>query len=242
MKSFLILACAISTISAACSKEEYAAKFGATYELLPTPAPRIQGNKVIVSVRYLSKCTEGGSTFQSFAKDLPSDMNSFDVLLLSRNEPKCTNPAAFSSSYIHEVSIPIPTFPINTGFVGKDLMIAFPPEGAYQIYKLQDHKERSTTPTPDHKETTTSMKEVQAELATQSIEDSVAFLEHCETSKFVHENDNCSPMMMKALKKKIEYAAAMSSSSNITGDPTEEEGTLSEAAEVNLMASMATEL
>ena len=49
-------------------------------------------------------------------------------------------------------------------------------------------------------------------------------------------------MMMKALKKKIEYAAAMSSSSNITGDPTEEEGTLSEAAEVNLMASMATEL
>ena len=60
------------------------------------------------------------------------------------------------------------------------------------------------------------MKEVQAELATQSIEDSVAFLEHCETSKFVHENDNCSPMMMKALKKKIEYAAAMSSSSNIT--------------------------
>ena len=133
-------------VAQSCSKEEYAAKFGATYELLAAPAPSvIQGNKLVASVRYLSKCNNGGSVFEAVAKDLTTEMN-FDVVLLARKEPRCSNPGMFEVSYTEQVTVPLPTFPKTKGFVGKDLMIAFPPDGAYEIYKLQNAGQRSNVP------------------------------------------------------------------------------------------------
>jgi hypothetical protein len=199
-------------VAQSCSKEEYAAKFGATYELLAAPAPSvIQGNKLVASVRYLSKCNNGGSVFEAVAKDLTTtqEMN-FDVVLLSRKEPRCSNPGMFEVSYTEQVTVPLPTFPKTKGFVGKDLMIAFPPDGAYEIYKLQNAGQRSNVPlveaaTPrQHKQT---MQEVQEELDTQTTEDSIAFLHHCETSETP--TTCCTPMMVQALKEKIREESAV---------------------------------
>ena len=193
----------VAGVAQSCSKEEYAAKFGATYELLAAPAPSvIQGNNLVASVRYLSKCNNGGSVFEAVAKDLPTEMmNNFDVVLLSRKEPRCSNPGMFEVSYVEQVTVPLPTFPKTKGFMGKDLMIAFPPDGAYQIYKLQNAGQRSNVPrveTAHHKQT---MQEVQEELETQTKEDSIAFLHHCETSETP--TTCCTPMMVHALKEKI---------------------------------------
>jgi hypothetical protein len=144
----------VAGVAQSCSKEEYAAKFGATYELLAAPAPKvIHGNQLVANVKYLSKCHKGGSVFEAVAKDLPTEMmKNFDVVLLSRKEPRCSNPGMFEVSYVEQVTVPLPTFPKTNGFMGKDLMIAFPPDGAYQIYKLQNAGQRSTVPLHPNKQ------------------------------------------------------------------------------------------
>ena len=65
----LLVAAAVLGSTEACTKEEYAAKFGETYEILardpalPTPA-KVDG-KIELAVRYLSQCKNGGSEFVS---------------------------------------------------------------------------------------------------------------------------------------------------------------------------------
>jgi hypothetical protein len=221
----------VAGVAQSCSKEEYAAKFGATYELLAAPAPKvIHGNQLVANVKYLSKCHKGGSVFEAVAKDLPTEMmNNFDVVLLSRKEPRCSNPGMFEVSYVEQVTVPLPTFPKTNGFMGKDLMIAFPPDGAYQIYKLQNAGQRSTVPLVATAPKQT-MQEVQEELDTQTTADSIAFLHHCETSETP--TTCCTPMMVQALKEKIirEETAVLSSTTSPNATDQEERPGLSDAA------------
>jgi hypothetical protein len=221
----------VAGVAQSCSKEEYAAKFGATYELLAAPAPKvIHGNQLVANVKYLSKCHKGGSVFEAVAKDLPTEMmKNFDVVLLSRKEPRCSNPGMFEVSYVEQVTVPLPTFPKTNGFMGKDLMIAFPPDGAYQIYKLQNAGQRSTVPLVATAPKQT-MQEVQEELDTQTTADSIAFLHHCETSETP--TTCCTPMMVQALKEKIirEETAVLSSTTSPNATDQEERPGLSDAA------------
>jgi hypothetical protein len=137
---FHLIALAFGAASA-CSKEEYREKFGVTptYELLPTPPPRVEGANVIASVAYETNCPKiGGSHFTAVTKESPEEM-SFDIVFLSRGKPACATPSPFPTTFTGEISVPLPSFS-NFGLVTRPLMIAFPPEGAFEIYKLSDGK------------------------------------------------------------------------------------------------------
>jgi hypothetical protein len=219
-----LIAFLLGTTAAACSKEEYRAKFGVlpTYELLATPAPRVEDNNVVATVRYLTKCSSsnGGSTFTAVAKELPPGMDTFDVVLLSRGEPECANPNPFTDSWTGEIRVPMPVIK-NSGFISKPLMLAFPPDGQYEIFKLRNGGSGATAASPParvlqvkevHKEEATE-EEVQAELATHTPEDSIAFLAHCDDSKNV--TPCCSDRMVAALRIKVELdASSLTSGTN----------------------------
>lgn len=121
-----------------CSKEEYRAKFGAepTYELLASPAPNLQGEVVSVHVRYRTHCAEGGSSFVARAKEMPPGMDAFDVTFLERAAPRCDDPLPVSTTWEGKVEVPLPAFK-SSGLKAKPLMIAFPPDGAFEIYMLR---------------------------------------------------------------------------------------------------------
>ena len=136
-----LTAAALAGTAGACSKEEYAANFGDAYELLPTPEPHLEGTNVVAHVRYLTKCSgSGGSTFVAKTKDTGS-FDAFDVVLLERvANTACAAP--FETSVVEEVRVPLPSFENGGGLAGKDLFVAFPPDGHYELYKLADKEDR----------------------------------------------------------------------------------------------------
>ena len=244
--------------ASACSKEEYRAKFGAepTYELLASPEPRLDGDTVVAHVRYTTTCKGGGSSFEAIAKEMPPGMDAFDVTLLRRDAPVCDDPLPVSTTWEGKVEVPLPTFK-NSGLKAKPLMIAFPPDGAFEVYMLRsayppaakapsldkglsdeiavpefEEYDEYANMTPEEK-----TAKVQRELASQSPEDSVNHLEHCLSTPKSERVSCCCDEMIDGLRKKIAEDAANAAeagANNIT-----EEDMMQDGIEIDVAGNMA---
>ena len=155
----------------ACTKEEYREKFGAlpTYELLPSPEPKLDGDHVVAYVRYITTCKNGGSNFEAIAKEMPPGMDTFDVTLLRRDEPDCESHLPVTTTWEGKVRVPLPEFK-KTSFKQKPLMLAFPPDGHYEIYMLRSAYAKPENVDPQ--QAPTAFDESRRDLTSGSLENS----------------------------------------------------------------------
>jgi hypothetical protein len=248
-----------------CSKEEYRAKFGVepTYELLASPEPRLagSGDTVVAHVRYTTRCRDGGSRFKAVAKSMPPGMDTFDVTLLERFAPACDDPLPVSTTWEGKVEVPLPAFK-NNGLKAKPLMIAFPPDGAYEVYMLRSaYPPKASSPlsspppafgaAPTASSDATEFEpydeyagmspeektaKVQRELASQDAEDSINHLAHCLETPEDERVSCCCDEMIEGLKKKVAEDAA--NAVMVSANATEEEEQNAGGVEVGASGSV----
>ena len=140
-KSIILLLSTLVLTVNACSKEEYAAKFGAMYELhgigaMVTP-PFVKNNKIVAEVTYETTCANGGSTFTTTNMDKGQPGN-VAFIIMSRNEPECGKKLEKPITFSGQVKVSLPTnIPEGND---KQWFLAFPPDGDYELYLLNPYK------------------------------------------------------------------------------------------------------
>ena len=129
----LVLGCVSG--AAGCTKEEYAAHFGASYILETTPdGPVLEAgaSHVTAFVSYATPCPEGGSEFTidvMGGEDFPT------VWALKRHEPVCDTLNAPEATWSGRISVPVPAAAKAEGVAR---YLAFPPDSDLELYLLQE--------------------------------------------------------------------------------------------------------
>jgi hypothetical protein len=138
--TFIVILFALTSSVTACSKEEYAAKFGEVYTLhgmTPHNAPFVKDQQIVAEVTYQTKCSNGGSLFTAtnIDKGQPADVA---FIILSRGEPSCSTKLETSISYNAQVTVSLPSN-VSRSEDGQ-WFLAFPPDGDYELYLLKSKK------------------------------------------------------------------------------------------------------
>jgi hypothetical protein len=134
---------ALAVARGGCTKEEYLAKFGASYEINVKGAevePGLEGNYFVGQVSYETTCSNGGSKFTTMFKE-GGDMP-FSVLIATRLEPKCAETEKVEPfEYTGVVAIDLTANGKENAFdifsKQQFSFIAFPPDGEYETYDLK---------------------------------------------------------------------------------------------------------
>ncbi len=122
-------------LSEACTKEEYAALFGQTYELSGTSTPYLSSGNVVAAVSYLSKCPNNDPEFS--IEELNKEDMDAHVFVIKREFEECEG--AFEV-LVQDRLISLPfELPID-GFAGeqKPSFVAYPPDGAFELVMLRE--------------------------------------------------------------------------------------------------------
>eukprot|EP00232_Nephroselmis_pyriformis_P020157 CAMPEP_0182902106 /NCGR_PEP_ID=MMETSP0034_2-20130328/30205_1 /TAXON_ID=156128 /ORGANISM="Nephroselmis pyriformis, Strain CCMP717" /LENGTH=175 /DNA_ID=CAMNT_0025036689 /DNA_START=204 /DNA_END=727 /DNA_ORIENTATION=- len=134
----LLAACLPHHPAQACTKEEYAAQFGAPYVLESGGGsdPAIEDGRLAVTVTYESPCPGGGSEFTATFKD----HEGMHILLASRAEPTCERALFAPAPVTARVSMDLPGEAKELMHIapGGTRYIAFPPDGDYELMVLEE--------------------------------------------------------------------------------------------------------
>ena len=124
----------------ACSKEEYAAKFGAMYELhgkTENPPFVNKHSEIVAEVSYSTSCANGGSKFTAtnMNKGQPGNVA---YIVMSRTSPECNQKLQNDVVFSDTIRVPLPKN-ISSGERAQ-WFLAFPPDGDYELYLLNPYK------------------------------------------------------------------------------------------------------
>ena len=134
--TFIVILFALTSSVTACSKQEYAAKFGELYTLhgmTPHHAPFVKDQQIVAEVTYQTKCSNGGSLFTATNMDKGQPAN-VAFIILSRGEPSCSTKLESAISYNAQVTVSLPSNVSRSE--DAQWFLAFPPDGDYELYIL----------------------------------------------------------------------------------------------------------
>ena len=124
----------------ACSKEEYAAKFGALYELhgkTKNPPFVNEHGEIVAEVTYSTFCAGGGSKFTATNMD-KGQPGSVAYIVMSRSAPECNQKLQNDVVFSDTIRVPLPK---NISSDERaQWFLAFPPDGDYELYLLNPYK------------------------------------------------------------------------------------------------------
>ena len=124
----------------ACSKEEYAAKFGALYELhgkTENPPFVNKHGEIVAEVTYSTSCANGGSKFTATNMD-KGQPGSVAYIVMSRSAPECNQKLQNDVVFSDTIRVPLPK---NISSDERaQWFLAFPPDGDYELYLLNPYK------------------------------------------------------------------------------------------------------
>ena len=124
----------------ACSKEEYAAKFGGLYELhgkTKNPPFVNEHGEIVAEVTYSTFCAGGGSKFTATNMD-KGQPDSVAYIVMSRSAPECNQKIENDVVFSDTIRVPLPK---NISSDERaQWFLAFPPDGDYELYLLNPYK------------------------------------------------------------------------------------------------------
>ena len=234
-----------ASLALGCAIEDGTA-FGSPYTIAATPAPRIDGSDLVFTATYSSPCAGAAFEASRFAPECtdgdakchskPAILSQSIMLVVARAEQTC---GGFDQEVTEEVRAELPEAARG---VGNAVFLACPPGSWYEMVKVQDQApEAAAAPafmakpkaafgaapaaedeTVEADDPEAEARRVAEELATQTPEDSVAFLAHCEEKRAAGEPCKCcSDRMMSELRRKIAEEGAVGY--NATADVVDDE-------------------
>eukprot|EP00500_Bicosoecida_sp_ms1_P007047 CAMPEP_0203816454 /NCGR_PEP_ID=MMETSP0115-20131106/15345_1 /ASSEMBLY_ACC=CAM_ASM_000227 /TAXON_ID=33651 /ORGANISM="Bicosoecid sp, Strain ms1" /LENGTH=188 /DNA_ID=CAMNT_0050725359 /DNA_START=14 /DNA_END=580 /DNA_ORIENTATION=- len=164
----LLLAAALAALAcsaAACTKEEYMAKFGAEYVLRGSPEgaqPYLAagGASIGATVEYESACAGGGSLFT--ANKVEKEDMDIAVYVLHRAEAQCASPLPAPEKFTQQILAPLDAA-VDAATM---TFIAFPPDQEYELFILSEK--------PASPDATVQLKPTRAPEAANETEEAVA--------------------------------------------------------------------
>ena len=129
--------------SSECTKEDYRKKFGVEplYSLSGKGSgPAVEAGYFIGEVSYMSKCSSGGSSFHANFHEKDDGRT---VLFISREEPQCAEELSEAKKWEGTVAVPLDTVKLEAFMQQSVPLLAFPPDGDYEVYLLKGREVRA---------------------------------------------------------------------------------------------------